>query len=274
MSNPLAGNKLPLLEIQQHLDQILRHHPASRLLVDMARDAVREAARQHTQLQAGLRRACKQRQRMRQQRAELLDALVASGQRLTNNAVSAPSSDEVMSAYRVLRDATFPERAAQLEAVAQRGESRDFRRVLVERVLLRGQRTLAEALVRKPMLTEDAALHSRLGEHLLGRVGRHLARRFGCTIDRTLRHALLGLITDSLHLMQSLLRTSEPPLRLLWPRRGSRFQLEWHERLGEKPSHQPRDVRGVLFPGLVQVVPGVCLARALVATQRQKPTGA
>jgi hypothetical protein len=272
MSNPLAGNKLPLLEIQQHLDQIMRHHPALRLLVDMARDAVGEAARQHTQLQAGLRRARKQRQRMRQQRAELLDALVASGQRLAGDAAAA-SSEEVMSAYRTLRD-TFPERATELEAVAQRGESRDFRRVLVERVLLRGQRTLAEALVRKPTLTDRAALHTRLAEHLLRRVGRYLARRFGCTIDRTLRHTLMGLITDSLNLLEAMLRTNDPPLRLLWPRRGSLFQLEWHERLGEKPSHQPRDVRAVLFPGLVQVGKGQCLARALVATQRQKPTGA
>jgi hypothetical protein len=96
-------------------------------------------------------------------------------------------------------------------------------------------------------------------------------RRFGCPIDRTLRTTLLALVADSLSFLDALLHSRQPALRLLWPRRGEPYSHERHERLGRKASHQPRDVQAILFPGLIDLSQGPCLARALVATQRQRP---
>ncbi|MFQ3594239.1 MAG: hypothetical protein SNJ82_13750 [Gemmataceae bacterium] len=269
MSNPLADDKLPLLEIYRYLDQILRLHPASRLLVDMARDAITEAIRQHSQLLAALRQSRRKRRQHRRQRAELLDALLASGWPI--GATSPYTDDEpptLVAHYQTLRETIFPEQAKQLQAVSQRGEPRDFLRVLSERILLRGQRTLAEALLRKPRLDDRTALRSRLGQHLLGRLCRHLTRRFGCTLDTSVRAALGATINEALALIERLLLTRETVLRLLWPPPGTIVDSQWHERLGGKASHSPRRVQAVLFPGLIKGTPASCLVRALVATQR------
>jgi len=279
MSNPLADDKLPLLEIQRHLDQIGRQSPSVRLLVDMARDAVTEAARQQTQLQAALRRGQKKRRRLRRQRAELLDALVASGwpsccakptassAAAIDSAASAGAID-VVATYQRLRDTALDEYAQQLQAVSQRGERRDFLRLLSERILLRGQRSLAEALLCKPSLVDRLALQMRLSDHLLGRLARHLTRRFGTRLEASLRQGVLAFIHDALTLLVGLLHRTDPVLRLLWPQRGSALNSKHHERLGGKPIEPQRRVHAVLFPGLIELAQQSCLRRALVATRR------
>ena len=286
MSNPLADESLPLFEVQRLLDQIVRQSPGVRLLVDMVRDAVTEAARQQTQLQAALRRGQKKRRRLRRQRAELLDALVASGWpccpgpllsgAALDEVTSRPALDggtsgaalDVVATYQRLRDSTLREYAQQLLAVSPRGDLRDFLRLLSERILLRGQRTLAEALLRKPSLVDRLALRARLSDHLLGRLGRHLTRRFGTALDASLRQGLSAFIHDALLLLEGLLHRTDPVLRLLWPQRGSALNSEQQERLGGKPIEPQRRVQAVLFPGLIDRTQQTCLSRALVATRR------
>src|SRR5262245_25044185 len=176
MNEPRTPNKTPLVEVLHRLDQIARSHPNTRLMVDLARDATNEAARQQVKQLETARRLRRQRDRARRHAAQLLDALAAApvvppaGAQLTAEAVLGP--------YRQLRNEQFPAAARVLHDLAGKGEARDFQLILTERILRKGQRTLAEATIRKPG-SDRAAFRDRLRDHLGRKLVKHLNREAG-----------------------------------------------------------------------------------------------
>jgi hypothetical protein len=255
--------KAPLVEVLHRLDQIARTHPNTRLVVDMARDATNEAARHQVKQLEGARRLRRQRDRARRHAAQLLDALAAApvvpltGARLP--------AQEVLQPYRQLRNEHFPSAARVLHEIAGKGEARDFQLILVERILRKGARTLAEAMLRKPD-TDRAAFRERLRDHLGRKLVRLLNREAGCRVNPEAGAMLNELMRRSLTLVDDLLLTN-PPVRLFWPQAGQPFDPVLEERGGGKPGNDRRQVRAVLFPGLRAYDPGpMLLERAVVAT--------
>jgi hypothetical protein len=266
MTDPLQGEQLPLLEVHQQLDQLSRAYPAAKLLIDLARDATNEAVRQQTQLTARLRRSRRRQRHLRKQRAELLDGIAGFPLQLGLPLESACEA-ELLQRFTALREREFAPLAEQLHRRAGRGELRDFRRLLADRILLRGQRTLIEAYLRKPHTRLDLLL-DRLAQHLSHRLVRRLARPLGQPVDQTHCQAVHALAASALQFIAAML-AHPGVLRLSWPRPGDIFDPAMHERGSGKPSQEPRRVLAVLFPGLVRrtSTPHL-LARAVVATQR------
>jgi hypothetical protein len=267
MSEPVAGPRPPLIEVQQRLDQIVRGHPAARLLVDMARDATNEAARQQAGMLSSVRRLRRQRDRGRQQAGKILDALAASPVMLRPR-TDLPT-EAVLDPYRQLRQDGYPAVAKSLHELAGKGEARDFQVILVDQVLRLGQRTLTEAMLRKPD-DDRAELRERLRHHLGGRLLKRLARAAGCRVTPPVGAQLDGLVGRTLTLLEDLLATN-PSVRLFWPEVGEHLDASLHERGGGKAAVERRSVRAVLFPGLRAFgpMPGV-LQKALVATKHTK----
>lgn len=258
MKDPQTGQKPPLLEVIQHLDQLAHRHPGDRLLVDMARDAVTEAARQQAALLSANRRLRRQRDREQTLLDRTLDAVAASAAVVRPGT---PFTDALHAEYRALKTEVYPETARRLHEVAGKGEARDLQLIMVEQVMRPGQRTLLEALLLKPD-ADRADLRRRLADHVGKALLRRLTRKAGCRVNPEAGAKVDALILRSLELIDGLLST-DPSVRLTWPAAGEPFDAHRHERVGGKVTPD-RVIRAVLFPGLRG---GDVAERALVATQ-------
>ncbi|NBO93141.1 MAG: hypothetical protein EBV06_12655 [Planctomycetia bacterium] len=274
MSTPTPSHLPPLTEVLQRLEQLVRAHPAARLLVDMAHDAVQEAAHQQEAQLAAVRRLRGCRDRLRRHYTRLLDTLASSPTtpRLYDGITAAAAQET----YRQLRNECYPSVSRHLREVVGRGEPRSFQVMLVKRVMLRGQRALMRTLVSKPE-ADAAALCERLGKYTLEKLLKYLGRRAKHRARNETREILNKLINRSLSLIDGLLRRTpwslddtpmtKPPGRLYWPEIGQEVNTTDHERISVQEKGQPQIVRAVLFPGLrsLGLVPMV-LDRAVVVT--------
>lgn len=264
-NDPANSQRPPLLEVHQRLDQIVAAYPATRLLVDMARDAATEAARLQAAVLSQLRRMRRKRERQRQEAHHLLDALAASPAVLAP--ASAVAAASLIEPFGQLKREVYPALARRLHDTGGRGEARDFQVLLVEHVLRHGLRPLVESQLLQPS-KDRATLRERLRAHMAGRLGKHLAAQAGYRVTPDIGVKIDEVIRRSLALLDDVLHTS-PPARLYWPEPGAKFDPEWHERGGGKPGNDHRVVRGTLFPGLRLFGPNAgVLERAVVATKR------
>src|SRR5262245_24438104 len=133
-ANKPAGKEGPLVEVLRRLEQIASKHPDTRLTVDMARDAVREAERQLAYVLARARRSRRKRRHQRGHPRELFDALARVPVPPCPLPEIPPSQDETIAAYRRLREERLPNLARDLHAAANRGDTRDYMLILSDQV--------------------------------------------------------------------------------------------------------------------------------------------
>lgn len=270
MKNPPSADNLtdnqkgPLAEVIRHLDQISRQHPATRLVVDMARDAVQEARQQMAALAKKARQAQRKRRRQRDHVHELFDALASVPVPSWSLPQTPPSQDDALALYRQLREQTLPQFAQELQTAANRAEARDYLLLLSDHVLRRGQRMLIEGLVHHPKTSREALIE-RARAPLAGQFQKMLAKQAGYRLSQELSRATDTVLRKALTLLDVLLHTS-PSLRLFWTEPDTPFDASRHER--SKSSSEPRLVRATLMPGLWMPVEGRVLERAIVATRR------
>jgi hypothetical protein len=175
MSTPTPSHLPPLTEVLQRLEQLVRAHPAARLLVDMA---AAMPSRKRLISKNPSWRLC------------VVCVVVATAYAATTRdywtrwlarrrlpgCTTASRRRRLRETYRQLRNECYPSVSRHLREVVGRGEPRSFQVMLVKRVMLRGQRALMRTLVSKPE-ADAAALCERLGKCALEKLLKYLGRR-------------------------------------------------------------------------------------------------
>jgi hypothetical protein len=259
------------------LGQIHPSEAASRLQLDMARDAGLEVFRkllhQIERLRGKLDRARLKRHIAQDRQLGLLQALAAAGVVLPRPAgLPAVGQEELETTFRELGDRDFAELAQALHQAAGQSDILAYRRFLVEEVLVQSYFILVEHLVRKAArgrgeVNEDRFLED-LRHHLAGKVYRKLARQTGYQITPDVGGQFDALLVRSLRFLDDLL-TSQPPGRLILPALGSDFDPNQHEPIAGRPDTGTLIVRATIFPGYVVLSdPPRVVARARVYTKQ------
>ncbi len=269
----------PLAEVLAELDRIKQDTSPGevRLHADLARDAVVEVFRQ---VQERLRHLSKRRRKLKRQRHNLRARLVDLLHELSTGPVVLPrrpgrplaGHEWLTATYRRLREVDFPGLALAIHEASGKKNTATFQLLLMEEVLVRGSRVLAEQLVRLggTLPAEDETFLNRLRDHIAGKVCSRLARQMGYPVTPLLGKQLHGLIGLALPFLEGLL-TAAPPGRLIVPRPGSRFDPARHEPIGGQRSTGELKVTETLFPGYVILSdPPRVVERAQVYVERKQ----
>jgi hypothetical protein len=268
-----------LVEVLHLLDRIHKDHPAARLDADLARDAVLDLYRKlGSQLQravAKLRSAQKKRDQLHDRLVEVLHDLATGPMPLPPvPGRAAVPHEQLAEQFRQLKTKDFPALAGRLQTAVGRSGVPAYQRFLVEEILLKGSRILAEHLLRHAgtdasrTAEGEAQFLAQLRHHVAGNVARGLARKvafqvspeFGADID-TLIGRSLGTLLD--------LMTATPAGRLLLPADQAAFDPSVHEPSPGRPA--VGKVRATLFPGyLVLESPPRVVEKALVFTEADR----
>jgi hypothetical protein len=268
-----------LAELLAQLDRMKQDPTASevRLRSDLARDSAEELfskMRRQLRKQAGLLRKLQERsQRWRSRLTELLHELTTGPVVLPAVPGGTPvKQDELTVTFRKLKTHDVPGLAQAIHAAAGAGELPAYQRFLVEEIVVKGSRIVAEHLIRLASApvgrTGEEEFLGRLRHHVAGNVSRGLARQVNYkTTPETGQHldAVIGAV---LRLLNDLL-TATPPGRLLLPLDGGPFDPQRHEPLAGRPTTGELKVKATLFPGYVILAePPVVVEKALVYTDR------
>jgi hypothetical protein len=251
------------LEFADRLDQLAKSYPATRLMVDLARDAGLEVFRKQARQ---IRRLAHEVTRMRKKRNQLHDRLVEMLHEVTTHTIILPrppgrpvvDHEALLTTFRRFKAADFPALAQLLHDRIGRGEVVAYQRFLVDEVLITGSRILAEHLIRhasQPATPETEAAFARtLHDHIAGNVLDGLAKKVSYQMTPDEGQPLGVLIRDVLVFLEELL-TASPPLRLIVTRPDSPFDPARHEPIHGRPSEGALTVTATLFPGLVRYGP-------------------
>jgi len=175
-------------DLQYQLDKIAERFPASRLLVDLARDAGMEVVKK---LLGELRHATHQLERLERKRDKLNDRFLELLRDLATGPIGLPlpagqegvDPQTLLPELRHLRDEDFPALARRLHAAEPKGEVGDYQILLVEEVFIKGCCILFEYMVRHaqddPPPRPDSEFLASLRMHLAGNVNQTLARETG-----------------------------------------------------------------------------------------------
>jgi hypothetical protein len=259
------------------MGQIHPSEAATRLQLDMARDAGLEAfrrlARQVKRFRARLGRAREKRRDAQEQLRGVLHDLAAGPVALPRPAGAAPvPQDQVLAAFHRLATDDFPALAGALHEAVGRVSAVSYQCFLVEEVLAKGSYILIERLLRHAArgrsATDEGHYLDELRHHLAGKVNRALGRQSGYQVTPEVGGQLDTLLRHSLTFLGDLL-ASEPPGRLLLPLSGAPFDPERHEPIPGRPATGELVVRATAFPGYaVFEDPPRLVVKARVYTRR------
>jgi hypothetical protein len=263
-----------LVEVLTLLERIHKDHPAARLDADLARDAVLDLYRKlGTQLQrvvSRLRKVVKKRDLLHDRLVEVLHDL-ATGPTELPPVPGRPAvpHDQLAAQFAQLKTTDFPALAARLQSAVGRSGIPAYQRFLVDEVLVKGSRILAEHLIRhagqQRTAEGETQFHAQLRHHVAGNVARGLARKVGFRVTPEFGADIDALIDRSLGLLLDLM-TARPACRLLLPDDQAVFDSLQHE---PSPGRPPIGrVRATLFPGyLVLETPPRIVEKAVVFTE-------
>lgn len=273
--------KIPsaLADLLAELDLLKQDPTASavRLHSDLARDAAQEAfaklVRRARRKEAKARKAQERAERWRSRLNDLLHELATGPVVLPPVPGSRPAShDDLTATFRKLKGDDVPRLAQAIRAAVGSGELPAFQRFLVEEIVVKGGRIVAEHLVRlasRPAGADGEEEFSRqLRHHVAGNVVHVLARKANYKVTTEIGRHLDAVIGTVVGLLSDLM-TAAPPGRLLLPRDGSAFDPARHEPLAGRPSSGELRVKATLFPGYVILArPSVVVEKAVVYTEK------
>jgi hypothetical protein len=266
-----------LTEFFRLLEQIRPGEKASRLQLDMAKDAATEVfgklLRQSERLLQRLARARDRRNAIHARLLSVLQDLATGPVRMPRPAGLPPITHEQLEVtFRELADKDYPAVARTLHAAIGKSDTLAYERFLVEEVFLKASIILVEHLVRRaghPWPT-DAELRflEGLRHHVAGSVNQNLARQTGYLVTLEVGGELDKLLEKTLQLLFDL-QTSDPPGRLLVPALASDFDPARHEAIAGRPSTGALIVRATIFPGYIILSdPPRVVVKAKVFTKR------
>ena len=277
--------KLPpaLADLLGQLDKMKQDPTGSqvRLRADLARDSAEELfvkMRRQLRRQASQIRKLEERSdRWRGRLTDLLHELSVGPVILPPLPGGTPAShDELTERFRKLKNHDVAGLAQTLKAAVGGGELPAYQRFLVDEIVVKGCRIVAEHLIRLASATgpnNEREFMDRLRHHVAGNVVQGLARQVNYQVRPEVGQHLDGVIGSALRLLEDLLTTT-PPGRLVLPRDGSPFDPERHEPLAGRPSTGELRVKATLFPGYVILgSPAVVVEKAVVYTERVEPLG-
>lgn len=270
--------KAALKEFVRLVDQIHPERAASRLQLDMARDAGLDAAGKMLvriqRLEVKLTRARGKRNAARNRLLSLLHDL-ATGPVVFPRPAGLPPVDEALleRTFEVLRTTDFPSLTRTLHDAAPKADALAYQRYLVEEIFHKGSAILAEHLVResrRPHPCEDEVQFlNDLRHHLAGNVNQTLARQAGYQVSAEVAREVDAILVRGLRFLLDLL-TISPPRRLILPTMGSDYDPTRHEVIPGRPASGAVLVRATIFPGWAELgdSPRV-LAKAQVYTKER-----
>lgn len=275
-----SGNETQaaIAEFVRLLGQIHPSEAASRLQLDMARDAGLDAFRQ---LAARIKRHKARRDRARQRRRIAQDRLLAVLHDLASGPFVLPRPQDetdvpieaLLATFHELTGDDFPGLARQLhDAIGPKADLLALRCFLVEEVFAKSSCILVEHLVRRAARSrpddDEARFLDDLRHHIAGKINRTLARQMGYQVTPEVGRQLDALLVKSLHFLHDLLAGSSPA-RLILPLSGAPFDPQRHDPAPGRPASGTLVVRATLSPGFVLLEqPPRLLARAQVYTTR------
>jgi hypothetical protein len=272
----------PLAEVLQQLEAMKSDASASgvRLHADLARDTVEEL---FGKLRLQLRNQARQIRRLqdrsdkwRYRLTELLHDLSTGPVILPRAAAHPPASHEqLIETFRQLERGDFLELAKTLHDAAGASDVPAYLRFLVDEILVKGSRIVAEHLVRHASGAhppqEENEFMERLRNHVAGNVCQGLARLVNYQVTPEVGEHLDRVIVTVLHFLNDLL-TATPPGRLLISYDDSPFDPERHQPIHGRPSTGDLKVSATLFPGYVILSdPPQVVEKAQVYTDRVQP---
>jgi len=267
-----------LTDLLAQLDRMKQDPTASevRLRSDLARDSAEELftkLRKQLRRQAiQLRKAQERSDRWRHRLTDLLHDLSTGPVILPRVPGHVPVAHEELTAtFHKLKSHDLPGLAQTLQNVVGGGELPAYQRFLVDEIVVKGARIVAEHLIRlasEPGHPNEAEFMSRLRHHVAGNVSQGLARQVNYKTTPEVGKDVDAVISAVLRLLNDLLTTT-PPGRLLLPHDGDPFDPERHEALAGRPTTGEPRVKATLFPGYVILSePPVVVEKALVYTER------
>lgn len=269
--------KAAVKEFLRLLDKVPTDKPATKLQLDMARDAGVDACghlfKRIQKLEARVARGRQRRDAARERLLTLL-AELAAGPVIFPRPLGLPEVDvaKLDQAFAQLRDKDFPALAAKLRDATGQSEAIAYERYLVEEFFLKGSSIMAEHLVResrRPHPVEDEVeFLDKLRYHLAGNVQQALMQQAGYKIPHEMAQEIDAILVRTLKYLLYLL-TMTPPRRLILPTMGAEFDPALHEVVPGRPNSGAVVVRATIFPGCVsQEDPPRVVAKALVYTRQ------
>jgi hypothetical protein len=256
-SSSLRTDSEELSELLHCIEQLGPAEGPRRLQLDLIRDAAMELnsslQRRIAKAEARVGRRDKKLRRLQRRWRHLLADLADGPTRFTQPADwPATSNAELLALYEQLLNRDYPAAVALLRDVSG-GRASQCLRLLVEQVLIQGRLLLVEYLARQgsqqPNGESTDRFLDRLGQYLLRKVGKSLARQTGFAMSAEVSGRLNGLIQESLQLLLGLF-VSEPVMRLVVPSTGQPFDSACHEASASRPLPANPVVAAILFPGL------------------------
>jgi hypothetical protein len=275
--------KAAVKEFLRLLDKVPTDKPATKLQLDMARDAGVDACghlfKRIQKLEARVARGRQRRDAARERLLTLL-AELAAGPVIFPRPNGLPEIDaaKLDQAFAQLRDKDFPALAGKLRDATGQSEAIAYERYLVEEFFLKGSSIMAEHLVResrRPHPVEDEVeFLDKLRYHLAGNVQQALMQQAGYKIPHEMAQEIDAVLVRTLRFLLYLL-TMAPPRRLILPTMGTEFDPALHEVVPGRPNSGAVVVRATIFPGCVSLEdPPRVVAKALVYTRQVSPEAA
>jgi hypothetical protein len=267
-----------LVDLLAQLDRMKQEPTASevRLRSDLARDSAEELfgkLRKQLRRQAlQLRKLQERSERWRTRLTELLHDLSTGPVILPGVPGRTPVAHEELTAtFHKLKSHDLPGLAQTLQTAVGGGDLPAYQRFLVDEIVVKGARIVAEHLIRlasEPGLPSEEEFLARLRHHVAGNVVQGLARQVNYKVTPEIGKHLDVVISAVLHLLSNLLTTT-PPGRLLLPLDGEPFDPARHEALAGRPKSGELRIRATLFPGYaILSTPPTVVEKALVYTER------
>lgn len=268
--------KAAIKEFVRLMDQARPEKAATRLQLDMARDAgldaCRKMLRRLTALDARLKRARQRSDAARERHLTLLDDLASGSVIFPRPAGLVPADPAKLDgAFAELRSRDFPALAETLRTATGQAETIAYERYLAEEFFRKGSAILAEHLVREgrhPLpIADEVQFLDKLRHHLAGNVQQTLMQQSGTKVTQEVAQEIDAVLVRSLRFLLHHL-TISPPRRLLMPTMGTDFDPELHEASPGRPTEGAVVIRTTIFPGCVELSqPQRVLAKALVYTR-------
>jgi hypothetical protein len=269
--------KAAVKEFVRTLNQVQADKPATKLQLDMARDAGLDACgKLFKRIQKLEARVARVRQRRDAARERLLTLLadLASGPVIFPRPLGLPEVDpaKLDQTFTQLRDRDFPALASNLRYAAGQAAAIAYERYLVEEFFLKGSSILAEHLVRESLrphpIQDEAQFLDKLRHYLAGNVQTVLWRQAGYKVSQEVAQEIDGVLVRTLRYLLYLL-TMTPPRRLIFPTMGADFDPALHQVVPGRPDSGAVVIRATIFPGCVSLEnPPRVVAKAQVYTRQ------
>ncbi|MFO0844635.1 MAG: hypothetical protein U0797_19935 [Gemmataceae bacterium] len=269
--------KAAVKEFVRLLDAVPADKPATKLQLDIARDAGLDACgKLFKRIQKLEARVARGRQRRDAARERLLTLLaeLAAGPVTFPRPLGLPEidPDKLDQTFAQLRDRDFPALASHLRDAAGHAEAIAYERYLVEEFFLKGSSIMAEHLVRESRrphpVQDEVEFLDKLRHHLAGNVQAALWRQAGYKVSQEVAQEIDAVLVRTLRYLLYLL-TMTPPRRLILPTMGAEFDPALHQVVPGRPDSGPVVIRATIFPGCLSLEsPPRVVAKAQVYTRQ------